>query len=104
MDRHLSRRLRLNGGPAARRIRDGDLDVSGSSRSASNGSDPTVNQPRYGVLNARIGVTVRKWVFSLNGRNLTNNKTITQRPSIYFVEEGYLLRPFTVGVRASLHF
>ncbi len=82
----------------------GDFDVVGSSRGAFSDSDPAANQPRYGVLNGRIGITVRRWLFTLYGQNLTNNKTIIQRPSINFVEEGYLLRPLTVGVRASLHF
>ena len=82
----------------------GDFDVVGSSRGAFSDSDPAAKQPRYGTLNARLGVTIRKWVLTLYGQNLTNNKTIIQRPSINFVEEGYLLRPLTVGVRASVHF
>ncbi len=82
----------------------GDFDVIGSSRGAFSDSDPAANQPHYGVLNGRVGVNFRNWMLTLYGQNLTNDKTIIQRPSINFVEEGYLLRPLTVGLRASVRF
>ncbi len=82
----------------------GDFDVVGSSHGAFNDNDPAFHQPRYGVLNGSIGLTTGKWVLTLYGRNLTNNKQIIQRPSINFVEEGYLLRPLTAGVLVSTRF
>lgn len=82
----------------------GDFDVVGSSHGAFNDNDPAFKQPRYGLLNGSVGLTTGKWVFTLYGKNLTNNKQIIQTPSINFVEEGYLLRPLTVGVSVSTRF
>ena len=82
----------------------GDFDVIGSSHGAFNDSDPAFHQPRYGLLNGSVGLDIGRWVFTLYGKNLTNNKQIIQRPSINFVEEGYLLRPLTAGVLVSTRF
>ena len=81
-----------------------DFDVVGSSHGAFNDSDPAFHQPRYGVLNGSMGLNAGRWVFTVYGKNLTNNKQIIQRPSINFVEEGYLLRPLTAGLSVSTRF
>nr|WP_321983979.1 TonB-dependent receptor [uncultured Lichenicoccus sp.] len=82
----------------------GDFDVIGSSHGAFNDLDPAFHQPRYGLLNGSVGMNAGRWVFTLYGKNLTNNKQIIQRPSINFTEEGYLLRPLTAGVSVSTRF
>ncbi len=81
-----------------------DFDVIGSSHGAFNDQDPAFHQPRYGVLNGNMGLDVGRWVFTVYAKNLTNNKQIIQRPSINFVEEGYLLRPLTAGLMISTSF
>jgi outer membrane receptor protein involved in Fe transport len=60
--------------------------------------------PNYGVLNLNVGVTRKKLSVGLYGKNLANNKKIIQYPSVNTVQEGYTLRPLTVGLTASYQF
>jgi iron complex outermembrane receptor protein len=81
-----------------------DFDVVGSSHGAFNDTDPAYVQPSYTLLNANVGVTLGPWRAMLYGKNLADDKLIIQRPSINFVEEGYTLRPLTVGFTVSRQF
>jgi len=60
--------------------------------------------PSYGVLNLALGVDWGRWEFSLYGKNITDNRTIIQRPEINTVIEGYTVRPVTVGIVAKYKF
>jgi outer membrane receptor protein involved in Fe transport len=82
----------------------GDYDLVGSSKGAFAESDPAYNEPEYGVLNGSLGMTTGPYEVSLYAKNLTNNQKVIQRPAINFTEEGYTLRPLTVGVRGSMKF
>jgi iron complex outermembrane receptor protein len=81
-----------------------DFDFIGSSNGAFAESDPAFKQPAYGVLNGSIGFDTGPYELSLYAKNLANNNQIIQRPSINFVEEGYTLRPLTIGVKGSMKF
>jgi outer membrane receptor protein involved in Fe transport len=86
-------------------------------------------RPSYFTLDAAVGLDWERWEFTLFGKNLTNNKTIIQRPDIqgsgvdapgqsgpiYGFEyrgnpnllpntQGFTVRPLTVGVNAALKF
>jgi iron complex outermembrane receptor protein len=81
-----------------------DYDLIGSSHGAFNQNDPAYKQPSYGVLNGSVGAISGPFQLSLYVKNLLNNGKIIQRPSINFVEEGYTLRPLTIGVKGSMKF
>lgn len=70
----------------------------------SSSSAPYHYSPNYGVLNLNMGVTRKKLTLGLYGKNLANNKKIIQYPLVNTVQEGYTLRPLTVGVTASYQF
>ncbi len=83
---------------------DTDFNVIGSSHGAFSDVDPAYQQPSYTMLNANAGIVFGAWRAMLYGKNLADDKEIIQRPSINFVEEGYTLRPLTVGLTLSRQF
>jgi len=54
--------------------------------------------PSYNVVNLNLGVNWRQFEFSVFAKNLLDNKTILQSPTINSVTTGYTLRPLTAGV------
>ncbi len=69
-----------------------DFQYTGPSRGAFTPADPNFNDPAYGVLNGSIGfVTEDRTTVSLYAKNLTNDRTIIQRPIINSVSEGYTI-------------
>ena len=58
-------------------------------------------QPAYGILNMSAGVTRNGLSLSLYAKNLLNWKNIIQYPSVNSVQEGYTVRPMTVGLMAT---
>ena len=82
--------------------------------------NPDYNRPSYLELNASAGIDYGRWEFTLFGRNLTNNNQIIQRPdiqgsasSLYDINylgqsvrnnQGFTLRPLTIGMNASVKF
>jgi len=58
-------------------------------------------QPAYGVLNMSTGFTRNGLSVSLYAKNLLNWKNIIQYPSVNSVQEGYTVRPMTVGLMAT---
>jgi outer membrane receptor protein involved in Fe transport len=67
-------------------------------------SDPDYNQPAYGVMNANIGIDIDTLEVQLYAKNLLNDHTIIARPTVNYNEEGYTLRPLTVGVKVQQTF
>ena len=61
-------------------------------------------RPAYFTADASTGVALDKWEFSLFVKNLTNNHTVLQRPSVQFLDENYTLRPRTIGVTGQYTF
>jgi outer membrane receptor protein involved in Fe transport len=58
-------------------------------------------QPAYGILNMSAGFTRNGLSLSLYAKNLLNWKNIIQYPSVNSVQEGYTVRPMTVGLMAT---
>ncbi|HWY73821.1 MAG TPA: TonB-dependent receptor [Burkholderiaceae bacterium] len=58
-------------------------------------------RPSYLTLDASAGVSWEKWDVSLFVKNLTNDSTILQQPSIQSVPEVYQLRPRTIGIHLT---
>ena len=84
------------------------LRASGQWTGSSHGSvDPTSSdylRPAYVTADASGGLTVNHWEFSLFIKNLTNNHTTIQRPSIQSLTEAYYIRPRTIGVTGTYDF
>ena len=55
-------------------------------------------RPGYVTVDGSWGVTVGKWDVNLSVKNLTNNRTILQQPSVQFVNQAFYLRPRTIGL------
>ncbi|HTY50777.1 MAG TPA: TonB-dependent receptor [Steroidobacteraceae bacterium] len=81
-----------------------DYDMVGQSHGAFSTTDPAYDQPGYNVLNGSVGFASGALTVSLYAKNVLDNANIIARPSINFVEEGYTLRPFTVGLMGSMKF
>ena len=106
-----------------------DLPWVGPSHGEPIGGNADYERPSYFTLQASLGVDWKNWEFTVFGKNLTNNKTIIQRPDIqgsgvdapgtsspiygfsYLGNpnllpntQGFTLRPLTVGVNAAYKF
>jgi len=66
--------------------------------------NPAYIDPAYSVVNLNLGVNLGAFQVSLFAKNLLNNTTILQSPTINGVTEGYTLRPRTVGVGLQAKF
>ncbi len=60
--------------------------------------------PAYGIFNLNVGVTLDKLSLGLYAKNLFGATTIIQYPSVNTVQEGYAVRPLTIGATANLKF
>ena len=81
----------------------GDYEYTGSSYGsfiipAAGAPNPAYMDPSYGVVNLNLGVNMGRFEFSVFAKNLLDNKTILQSPTINSVTMGYTLRPLTAGV------
>jgi iron complex outermembrane recepter protein len=81
-----------------------DFNVTGHSNGSFQTINPNFYNPAYSVLNAEVGLRTGKLEYSLYGKNLTDDLTVIQRPVINSVNEGYTLRPLTVGLAVSAKF
>ena len=66
--------------------------------------NPSYVDPAYSVVNLNIGVNMGPFEVSLFAKNLLNNDTILQSPTINSVTMGYTLRPRTVGLALQAKF
>ena len=66
--------------------------------------NPAYNNPSYSVVNLSAGVNVGRYEISLFAKNLLDDKTILQSPTINSVTMGYTLRPLTVGLGIQAKF
>jgi iron complex outermembrane recepter protein len=64
-------------------------------------TDPDYTRPVYQTIDASFGVDLGDWEVSIFGKNLSNNDKVIQRPNVQGVNEGYRLRPMTIGVSVS---
>jgi outer membrane receptor protein involved in Fe transport len=66
--------------------------------------DPNHQNPVYDVVNTTIGIERGNLVVSLFAKNLFDQNKTTQRPSLLSTNEGYTVRPLTVGLQVSTDF
>lgn len=76
----------------------------GSSHGSFVRSSSDYRRPAYFTADASVGLTVLRWEWTLFAKNLTNNHTALQQPSIQSVNEAYYLRPRTIGVTGQVLF
>ncbi len=67
-------------------------------------SDMAYIQPAYGVMNGNIGIDIDTWEFQLYAKNMLNNSQIIARPTVNYNEQGYTVRPLTVGLKVQKTF
>ena len=63
---------------------------------------PNLFQPGYGIVNLNVGFTLDKLSVGLYAKNVLNWKNVIQYPSVNSVQEGYTVRPMTIGITAIL--
>jgi len=81
-----------------------DYDFTGHSHGAFQTNLPNFENRAYGVVNAQVGVDTDTLKIYLFAKNLLNDHTIYQQPTIASVTEGYTVRPLTVGVSVKRDF
>lgn len=64
-------------------------------------TDPDFKRPVYDTIDASVGVDLGNWEVSIFGKNLANNDKVIQRPNVQGVNEGFRLRPMTIGMSVS---
>jgi outer membrane receptor protein involved in Fe transport len=83
----------------------GDYSFVGRSNGSFIVGDSNYYNPSYDTIGLSIGVQSTNGLeVSLFGKNVGNNQTILQRPTINTVIEGYTLRPRTFGMAVSKRF
>lgn len=81
-----------------------DYDMTGLSHGSFITSNPGyINHP-YGVLNGSVGFIDGDLEFNLYAKNLTNDQTLIQTPSLNLQVAGYTVRPLTVGLTVTKRF
>jgi iron complex outermembrane receptor protein len=81
-----------------------DYDFTGHSHGAFQTDLPDYENRAYGVVNAQLGVDTDTWKIYLFAKNLLNDRTIYQQPTVASVTEGYTVRPLTIGISAKEEF
>lgn len=66
--------------------------------------NPSYIDPSYSIVNLNVGVTMGAFEVSLFAKNLLNNDTILQAPTINGLTLGYTVRPRTLGVSLQAKF
>jgi outer membrane receptor protein involved in Fe transport len=81
-----------------------DYDWTGHSHGSYMPTNPNFENLAYDVFNMSVGFDYGNLRASLYGKNLNNNQTIIQQPTINSVIEGYTVRPMTIGVNVTYKF
>jgi outer membrane receptor protein involved in Fe transport len=80
-----------------------DYPYTGRSRAYFDSSDlANLFSPGYGIVNLNLGVKRGALTVGLYAKNLLNWKNVIQYPSVNTVQEGYTVRPLTIGINALL--
>jgi iron complex outermembrane receptor protein len=82
----------------------GDYDLTGKSYGSYQVSNSNYQNPQYAVVNASVGVGYGTYKLSLYCKNLTDNQTLIQQPSLNSVTGGYTVRPRTIGLDFAASF
>jgi iron complex outermembrane recepter protein len=79
-----------------------DFPYTGRSRAYFDSSSLTHRfSPAYGITNLNVGLNRGPWTVGLYAKNLFDFKNIIQYPAVNSVQEGYTVRPLTIGIAAS---
>ncbi|MEB0138956.1 MULTISPECIES: TonB-dependent receptor [unclassified Undibacterium] len=70
----------------------------GASHGSLTHTDPDYLRPAYNTVDASVGASYGNWEVSLFAKNLLNNEKVIQRPNVQSVNEGYRVRPLTIGL------
>jgi len=81
-----------------------DANFLGSSHGSFSVTNPDYNRPGYNVVNATIGVRVGDFEVSVYAQNLLNEDKIIQRPSVWGLRQGLIVRPRTIGLTGRFSF
>ncbi|MBV8501193.1 MAG: TonB-dependent receptor [Paucibacter sp.] len=76
----------------------------GSSHGSLLRTDTDYKRPSYATYDAGWTISFEKWDLDLSVKNLTNNHTVLQQPSIQYVTQEFSLRPRTIGLAVSTSF
>ena len=76
----------------------GNFQWTGKSHGSLFPDDKDYIRPSYFTTDVSAGTNYERWEFTAYVKNLGNNQTIIQHPSIQNVEQAYYLRPRTIGV------
>jgi outer membrane receptor protein involved in Fe transport len=79
----------------------GNLQWTGKSHGSLFPDDKDYIRPAYTTVDASAGANYERWEVTAFVKNLGNNQTIIQHPSIQNVEQAYYLRPRTIGVSVN---
>jgi iron complex outermembrane receptor protein len=81
-----------------------DYDWTGQSNGSYQVTNPNYINPAYGVMNMTVGARVSRWELAVFAKNLLNDHTIIQSPTVNSLVEGYTVQPLTAGMRVSRAF
>jgi outer membrane receptor protein involved in Fe transport len=81
-----------------------DYDFTGHSHGAFQTYLPNYENKAYGVVNAQLGVEADTRKIYLFVKNLLNDHTVYQQPTVASVTEGYTVRPLTIGISVRQDF
>jgi iron complex outermembrane recepter protein len=81
-----------------------DYDMTGPSHGSYIMSNPGYINNSYRVLNASVSALVKDWEFNLYAKNLLNDHTLIQTPSLNLQVTGYTVRPLTAGITVTKRF
>lgn len=70
----------------------------GSSHGSLIRTDPDYQRPAYNTVDASVGATRGDWELSLFAKNLLNTDKVIQTPNVQSINEGYRVRPRTIGI------
>ena len=82
----------------------GNVQWTGKSHGTVLRRDADYQRAAYTTMDASVGMNWDKWEVTAFVKNLNNNHTAIQHPSVQGVDEAYYLRPRTIGVTANYEF
>jgi hypothetical protein len=82
----------------------GDFAYTGESYGSFQVGTPGYIDPAYSVVNLNVGVDIQTFQIAVYAKNLFDNRTILQEPTVNSVLEGYTLRPMTIGLTIQTKF
>jgi outer membrane receptor protein involved in Fe transport len=82
----------------------GDYAYTGQSYGSFQVGQPGYIDPAYSVVNLNVGIAIQNFQIAAYAKNLFDDRTVLQEPTINSVLEGYTLRPVTIGLTFQTKF